>query len=78
MVRLLGIKIKKSYYLFGYLRIEKELKFVFNNLNLMCFKYLIFEKVINNFNESCKFGVGGYGEVFKVVVFFFIYIYFCL
>lgn len=37
----------------------------------MCFKYSTLEKATNNFNESCKLGVGGYGEVFKVVVFFF-------
>ncbi|KAF2542092.1 hypothetical protein F2Q70_00034440 [Brassica cretica] len=44
---------------------EKESKSVSNNSNLMCFKYSTLEKATNNFNESCKLGVGGYGEVFK-------------
>ncbi|KAL0873064.1 hypothetical protein Bca101_022769 [Brassica carinata] len=45
--------------------IEKESKSVSNNSNLMCFKYSTLEKATNNFNESCKLGAGGYGEVFK-------------
>lgn len=53
--------------MFGHLRIEKESKSVSNNSNLMCFKYSTLEKATNNFNESCKLGVGGYGEVFKVM-----------
>ncbi|KAG2243717.1 hypothetical protein Bca52824_094445 [Brassica carinata] len=44
---------------------EKESKSVSNNSNLMCFKYSTLEKATNNFNESCKLGAGGYGEVFK-------------
>ncbi|CAH8322386.1 unnamed protein product [Eruca vesicaria subsp. sativa] len=53
------------FHLFVHLRIEKESKSVSNNSNLMCFKYSTLEKATNNFNESCKLGVGGYGEVFK-------------
>ncbi|XP_024005313.1 putative cysteine-rich receptor-like protein kinase 43 [Eutrema salsugineum] len=44
---------------------EKESKSICNSSNLMSFKYSTLQRATNNFNESCKLGVGGYGEVFK-------------
>ncbi|CAH8275026.1 unnamed protein product [Arabidopsis lyrata] len=62
--KLKGTKIKKSH-LFGHLRIEKESESICNDSHLMSFEYSTLKKATNNFNESCKLGVGGYGEVFK-------------
>ncbi|CAA7050115.1 unnamed protein product [Microthlaspi erraticum] len=44
---------------------EKESQSVRNSSHLMSFKHSTLGKATNNFNESCKLGVGGYGEVFK-------------
>ncbi|XP_019089446.1 PREDICTED: putative cysteine-rich receptor-like protein kinase 43 [Camelina sativa] len=55
----------KKFHLFGHLRIEKESVSIRNDSHLMSFEYSTLKKATNNFNESCKLGVGGYGEVFK-------------
>ncbi|KAG7541120.1 Protein kinase domain [Arabidopsis thaliana x Arabidopsis arenosa] len=44
---------------------EKESESICNDSHLMSFEYSTLKKATNNFNESCKLGVGGYGEVFK-------------
>jgi len=63
-----GTKTKK-FHLFGHLRIEKESESICTESHLMSFEYSTLKKATNNFNESCKLGVGGYGEVFKVSLF---------
>ncbi|KFK29408.1 hypothetical protein AALP_AA7G130100 [Arabis alpina] len=44
---------------------EEESKSIRNSSHLMSFKHSTLERATNNFHESCKLGVGGYGEVFK-------------
>lgn len=71
--RLAHIETKtKKFHLFGHLRIEKESESICNGSHLMSFEYSTLKKATNNFNESWKLGVGGYGEVFKVCIVFYI------
>ncbi|XP_010528243.1 PREDICTED: putative cysteine-rich receptor-like protein kinase 43 isoform X2 [Tarenaya hassleriana] len=49
----------------GKKRREKESRAVCNDSKFMRFKYSTLQKATSNFNETCRLGIGGYGEVFK-------------
>ncbi|XP_010555956.1 PREDICTED: putative cysteine-rich receptor-like protein kinase 43 [Tarenaya hassleriana] len=44
---------------------EKETRAICDDSKFMRFKYSTLQKATSNFDETCKLGVGGYGEVFK-------------